>query len=343
MQGPAPERAQEDRGDQVNRFPSAAVLAVLLAVPLHAADDNGRTAALILTRTQSALPAALGGAFAGADGRLEGSFTNPASTARMPATRALTTYQRGLVDDALGTVELGIPVGFGAINAGVGYYDAGRFDVNLSNGVSESRRLQRDAVGWLGVSAGRRGPLAVGAAVKAFQLEVAEEAEADGVAFDVGALLRTPLEGLTFGVSSANLGSDVEFESEADPLPATSRAGVAYVLDFSRFEGFGANPWLVGLFADAVSERRSGTSGRAGLELARRMVTMERTGSVALRGGYQSEPRSYTAGLGFELGSFGLDYAIAIVDDVDNAHRVSLSWRFVPPEEPPEIRRRPAL
>jgi hypothetical protein len=318
----------------------AAVAASILLCGVASAADNGRVAAPFLTRTESALPAALGDAFTAANGRLEAAFANPAGVASLPETKILSTYQNGLVDDALGAAEFGWALGFGTLYAGFGYYDAGTIDVNLTGGVTGSRRLEQDMVGALGGAIGRNGPFAVGAVIKGLRSEVAEEATATGFAADVGALWRTPLRGLSFGAAGVNLGPSVEFEAESDPLPTATRVGAAYELDFSKLSGMKSNPYMLSLYADGVSQRRDRLSGRGGIELSRRMTTADKAGRVAIRGGYRSRPTTFTAGLGFELGAFGLDYALGIVQDVDNSHRISLSWRFVPPESRPVIRRR---
>ena len=315
-----------------------AVAAGLLLAGAAAAADNGRTGAATLTRVNGALPAGLGGAFVAADGELDGAFYNPASLARLPDPKVQSTYQRGFADDSLGSIEYGHALGFGALYAGGAYYDAGTIDVNLSNGTQETRRAEQDAVGGLGGALGRNGPLAAGVVVKAYRLTLAEESHAAGAAADAGLLLRTPLAGLTLGAAVSNVGADVKFNDEGDPLPTTGRAGLAYTLDFARFPRFRDSGYVITVFGDAVEERRSGASGRGGLELKRRIVTMDQAGSVALRGGYASSPQTVTAGLGFRLGAFGLDYALNVIANTDNVHRLTVSWRFLPREEAPVIR-----
>jgi hypothetical protein len=328
-----------------------AVVAAALLLTAAAGAETGRTAGGTLNRTYSAAPAALGGAYGAVAGSLDAVFFNPASAAAMPAPEIQATYLSGLDNDSLGGLRYGHSLGFGGLYAGVDYYDAGAIDVNLSDGTQESRRAQQDTVGTLGIAFGRRSPLSIGAAVKAFRLELAEEASASGVAFDAGILWATPLRGLAIGLSGTNAGADVEFEEESDPLPVTGRAALSYTLELSRFRRLQNAPYEIEFLVDGVAERDEDAAVRTGIELRRTMASvMEKIGSVALRGGYQADPQVITVGLGVRLAGLGLDYAFSSVQDVDNAHRATLSWRFLSRADkveagvaPKPVRRRPSV
>jgi hypothetical protein len=319
----------------------AVVLAMAAAGPVRA--ETGRTAATTLNRTQSAKPGSLGGAHAAATGSLDGAFYNPASVAKLAASEAQATYLRGLASDSLGGLRYGHAFGFGGAYVGADYFDAGSIDLNLSDGSQRNVRAQQDMAGVLGIALGRESALSVGAAVKAFRLELAETASASGTAFDAGALWTTPVRGLSLGVSGTNMGSDVKFEEESDPLPTAGRAGLSYTLALSRFRAFKQSPFSVRLLVDGVAERHEESSVRAGLEISRFLTDiLEQAGSVSLRGGYQSEPRTVTAGFGFILGGFGLDYAFGLVDEIDDdIHRATLSWRFLSPAAAVEVGAKP--
>ena len=311
--------------------------------------ESGRTGATTLTRTQSAAPAALGGAYTAVDSNIDAIAYNPAAAATLPSPEIQATYLRGIAQDSLGSIRYAHALNFGAIFVGVDYFDAGPIDVNLSNGTQGTRRAQQDSVGSLGVAFGRRLPVSVGGTVKVYRLELAEESRASGVAFDAGTLWRTPLTGLDLGASATNAGSDVKFEDKGDPLPLTGRIGLAYTLDFQRFHKLRDYPYQVRVIVDGVSERSENASVRTGLEITRNITdAIERAGHVSIRAGYQAKPQTATMGVGVRIGGFGVDYAFNVINDVDsNTHRATISWRFLSRAdafaeggEPKPIRRR---
>lgn len=311
------------------RRPAALLIVILSAGAVHG--ESGRTAATTLTRTQSAAPTAQGGAYTAVSGTLDGIAYNPASAATLPRPEVQATYLRGVAQDALGSLRYAHSLGFGAIFAGLDYYDAGTIDVNLSDGTQGMRRAQQDAVGSVGFALGRRIPISIGGTVKFYRFELAEESKASGVAFDAGALWRTPVTGLNLGASATNAGAEVRFEEQGDPLPVTGRGGLAYTVDFARYRRLRAYPYQVRVSVDGVSERNEGASVRAGLEITRSISdALVGGGQVALRGGYQAEPETASVGLGVRLGGFGVDYALNFLNDIDgNTHRATVSWRFL--------------
>lgn len=309
-------------------------LAFLAGVGM-AAGESGRTAATLLTRTQSAVPAALGGAYSAVSGNLDGVAYNPAgaATARWPELQA--TYLHGFANDSLGSFRYGQTFTMGTVFLGGDYYDAGTIDLNLSDGTQGSRRAEQDSVGELGLALGRAFPLSIGGTIKAYHLRLAEEASASGAAFDAGALWRTPLTGLNIGVAGTNMGSDVKFEEQGDPLPVTARAGLAYSLNLARFSKLRDYPYVFTAIVDGVKEKDENSSVRAGLDVTRALTGVtDKAGSASLRFGYQSRPQTVTAGIGFRLAGFGLDYAFNLINGVDaNVHRATISWRFLSRKE----------
>ena len=143
--------------------------------------------------------------------------------------------------------------------------------------------------------------------------------EQSGVAADLGAIWKTPLESLAVGASLSNLGSMGVLRQERTILPALLRIGPAYSFLLNT-EQMGATVALD--FVRILPEKRNYLD--AGTE-----VTLTR--AIAVRGGYQfgSEGRGLTLGAGIAYGLFALDYAYArISSDLGDAHTVSLSLNF---------------
>jgi hypothetical protein len=140
--------------------------------------------------------------------------------------------------------------------------------------------------------------------------------ESSGFAADIGVLLNVPVEGLTFGLVVANLGSMNTLRNVATSLPGVFRAGAAYVTDIPEIRSeLTVAPELHYFF-------RSGETAEAlGLEL----LFDEQ---LAIRAGYQfgSETRGFSAGIGLRYAVLGLDYAYApIALDLGNTHTITVS------------------
>ncbi|HVZ80149.1 MAG TPA: PorV/PorQ family protein [bacterium] len=133
---------------------------------------------------------------------------------------------------------------------------------------------------------------------------------------DLGVLI-SPIPQFHIGLGLFNLGTQVEFISEGDPLPLTGRLGLAYkVLDEPHDS-------LTLALDNAYDLNASMYSGSVGAEFWLENV-------FALRAGYTGDAyqQHWTAGTGFSLDAFEVDYAYAPLGTVGDSHRISLIVRF---------------
>lgn len=306
------------------------LLLPLLCLPLRAAAEAGRTAASTLRKPLAARAAALGGAFTAVEGGTASLGHNPAGAAYVKSPELGSLYTQGIVDDKFTFLGYAHPLSFGVLTAGLVYYDAGVIELNLSNGLRARRSAQQDVVAMGGLSLPLSGGLSAGGQIKAMRLELAGEARASGYAADLGALWRTPLNGLSLGASLLNAGPDVKFESEADPLPLTTRLGAAYAFNLAdvgllKDATFGFSNLLFS--GDLVKVRDESLAVSAGLEMGMNMVDY---GQLWLRLGYLfgRELDSLTVGVGMREGRWSFDYALGVMKTVQNVHNLSLGIRF---------------
>lgn len=303
----------------------AAAAAALLALP--AAAEPGATGASTLARPLGARPIAMGQAFCAVAGGLDSIGSNPAGLAFMKRAAAQTQYSHGIVDDSFGAAAYAHPASFGSIWADGLYYDAGSVHLTLSDGTDETVKAEQDFAGAVGASASLGGGLSVGAAAKAYRLRLAQQASAQGFAADVGAQWRSPVRGLSFGASARNLGPDVKFEQDGDPLPLEGRVGAAFTLPLSSPDpGFGEPSGLT-LTADGVQPRGDKAWAATGAELR---FGFGGSGTIALRAGYvfDSLVDSFTLGVGLKEGRYFLDYALGDQRAFSNAHHFVLGASF---------------
>lgn len=141
--------------------------------------------------------------------------------------------------------------------------------------------------------------------------------KANAIAADFGALIRSPIPDLTFGVALRNLGTDVG----PDPLPLTLLGGVSYKFFSGKLLIDSDVDWM-------ESERRGYWTLGTEYWIAP---------NLAARAGYQfghgvDELQSSLVGLGVGLGlkfdRFTADYAFLPYGDLGNTHRITLGMRF---------------
>ncbi|OVE76100.1 hypothetical protein BVX98_06370 [bacterium F11] len=311
------------------RIYSSAIFSVLLLGSGLLYADTAQTGALTLQRGGGAKAEGLGQSFVSIPGQIQSLGYNPAGLSHLPYAEVSATYLNGMVDDSLGTLTYGQPVPFGTLFVGALYFDGGSIDLNLSSGLQEQRNAQQDIVGMVGFGLGRNIPLSIGVTGKLFRLELAETVNESGYALDSGLLWKTPLKNFNLGGSAQNIGPDVKFEQDSDPLPLTYRFGASYSLDLGQFRAFRWIPIEFLLTSDGVKQKEEDLASHSGLEIKRNIETENMNGSAAFRIGYISDPQTVNVGVGANLSGFSIDYAISLFDELDETHRVTLSYYFL--------------
>ena len=297
--------------------------ALLLFLASSARGEAGLTAAPTLRRPLSARAVGMGDAFTAVEGGLSSLGHNAAALARIEKPEARATFTRGIIEDKFSFASYAHPLSGMVLGAGLLYYDAGTIRIKTTAGAEESRKAQQDFVGLFSAAA-PLGRLSVGGQLKAMRLTLAGTS-ASGAAADLGAQWRSPLPGLTLGASALNLGPDVKFESEGDPLPMTLRAGAAWGAVIDPGENFAFSQFT--FTGDVVKVRDEEVRPSAGMEMGMRIVDQ---GIVALRFGYlfNRELDSFTAGVGLRDGRYSLDYAIGVMRQISHAHHLTFGLSF---------------
>ena len=312
--------------------PALFALAVVLTAAPRLQAEAGRTGATTLQRPFWARPVGLGEAFVAVDGGVDSMGYNPAGATRITRPELESSYVHGIANDNFGVLGYAHPFHLATVTGGFAYYNAGDIAINLSDGTQRTRTAQQDMVGLVGLGLPLGWGFCVGGTAKFFRLELAEEARASGYAADLGALWHSPIKGLNLGAALQNLGPDVKFESEGDPLPLTARFGAAY--DFSLANlgwfqegGYGFSRFLV--TADAVKVRdEKDFLPAAGLEMG---MGLGEQGYGALRFGYMfSRELNYlTFGVGLRQGRWQLDYGLGVMrNDIANTQHLTLGVKL---------------
>jgi len=161
-----------------------------------------------------------------------------------------------------------------------------------------------------------------------------ESLSTSAVAFDAGAMYKTPLEGLKAGASVTNVGTQGKLYQESYNLPLQARLGARY--DYS----------IIGVAVDAILNGE-GLGTRS--ELSDNSVMSPPVGIaagvecrpvelLAIRLGYRTGSdydgfSGLRAGLGLSWHGIGVDYAFAPYGRLGSSHRIAISYGATPVEE----------
>lgn len=312
-------------------------------VPLYG--EAGRTAAPFLRQAIGARAAAMAQAYSAEAGDVESMGHNPAALASIRRPALATMYMSGFGGASLSFLGAAHPTRGGTFGAGAIYHDAGSVELDLTGGTKEYRKAEQDWAFLFGYSVEALPGLSVGAQGKWIRMNLAQEVRAASFAGDLGLLWKLSRVPLNFGAAVQNLGQDVRFEQEGDPLPRTYRAGLSYALGLGDLLGWDRDPQdtfraveserLVGhnfvlqLAAEGVQVLRQKAEARLGLELKGFPLAPGDT-EASFRAGYilNRDVDSLAFGIGFGLRGFGVDYALVPARELNVTHRLSLHLAF---------------
>jgi hypothetical protein len=292
--------------------------------PTWAINENaGTTAFNFLKIGVGARAAALGGAFAAVSGDPEAVAWNPAGLWGLSRRTAVLSLNNYLIDTQAGFLSLTRPGAqrVWAVSANyVTYGDLQETDeqgqllgtfgaADLAVSLSAASRLWKS---WL----------SAGLSLKAIYSSIGEFSS-DAYVLDLGLQAQGPLQGMTLGASLSNLGLVRSGYSGdfKDSLPVHIRLGLAHRPAHMPL------PMLV--LADLNVPNDNDAYLSFGLE-------MHLPGGLYLRPGYSTQqtglegqdPLGLTAGAGFALTRYRLDYAFTSYPDLGEVHRVSLAGAF---------------
>ncbi len=299
------------------------LVAALTTACVAGAADAGSSAAAFLKIGVGARAVGMGEAQAAAAEGPEALYWNPAGLAVNSRRAVSFTHNEWLEDVRYEYLGLSYPL----FNLGSIGFSAGRVDMGKLTGRDEQGNYTgdfgaSDMVLSLGYARRLFNFLAVGAAAEYISSKIEDES-ASAFAGSVGAVGELPLPGLAVGISASNIGGEMKFIDEGDPLPLALRGGVAYLLPF----GGETNELMVAVDGVKFNDRDD---------------VMVNTGveywfmkTIAARAGYKGnyDEDGLTGGLGFKYSptaDLGLlaDYAYADMGLFGATHRNTVGMQF---------------
>ncbi len=254
---------------------------------------------------------------------------NPAGLARMDKREVQLSYNAYFKDTSSQFLGYAHPTeNHGAFGLGISMFGVKDIDKRSATGGDADTpdlgkfdtRDMAASLAWANKLALGNGRLHYGAALKYISSDLNTDKAATG-AIDMGAMWDLREDGgLTFALSVLNLGGQLKFAEEGDPLPLDIKPGVAYRMKFER----------AGQLALAVD---SDILVHDGVSYVQPGIEWAPMPMFALRTGYQfgrdnGAGSGFAAGAGFRLMNIGIDYAFVPFGDLGDTHRVSLGYRF---------------
>lgn len=302
------------------------VIPLLVATSVGAcaagAAEPGSSGAAFLKIGVGARAVGMGEAQAALAAGPEALYWNPAGLAADDRRAVSFTHSEWLEDIRYEYLGLSYPLfGLGTVGFSAGRVSMGKLEGRDEQGNPTGDFSASDMALSLGYARRLWEFVSLGAGAEYISSKIENES-ASAFAGSFGAAAELPLPGLSAGVSASNLGGEMKFIEEGDPLPFVARGGLAYLLPF------GGETNDVTVAADAVKFRDRDVAVNGGLE-----YWFMKT--VAARAGYKAnyDEDGLTGGLGFRYSptaALGLlaDYAYADMGAFGATHRISVGMRF---------------
>ena len=246
---------------------------------------------------------------------------NPAGLGRIRNAELSLTYDRWFVDSYFQHLMGNLPVSAGTLGMDIFYMNYGSFDRVDDKGAAAGAAMHPydfECLAAYGIQFGKQFSAGIGLR---FLDQSLDTGSSIGFAGDIGLKFSTGI--FSAGLSAQNIGTFGEY-----PLPLSVRLGTA--IEALKLE---QHSLLTAL--DIKYTANDMPSVCAGVEYTFMNMASARCGyRVMLGQDNLTGLKSFTAGAGIKLGSFGFDYAFAPYGDLGMSHRVAVSYAFKNAEEP---------
>lgn len=299
-----------------NKVSAAIIITFLSAHSLYA--GAGTTGGVVLKETVGARALALGDAFTAVATGADAVSWNPAGIATVEKKSISAMYMNEILDVGFMSLNAALPFGNQGIGMSIVNLSGGDIELNSVDGTSKTVNAENDYV--LSAAYARTfNNFSGGITVKYLKSTLIETESATAFAADLGvqhSVAQVP--GLSLAAVVQNVGTEIKYISEGDPLPLTAKVGGAYTLPLGTL---GENNLLFS--TDIIKPRELSVRANIGVEYTYNNF-------FSLRGGYKFnyDVDSFTAGFGLHLKNFILDYAFAPKDVLGDTYKVSLSLEF---------------
>jgi hypothetical protein len=300
----------------MRRVITLSIFLVVVVTGSLLAKGAGTSGAIILHQPIGARACGMGEAYTAVGGEVGVVHYNPAGLVSLSRREVSFTYQRGLADDNFMSLVYGQPTRIGVFGGLFSYYTAGEMELIDLEGDETTVKAEQDFVVLAGFGKRVMERLPLGINVKVISSRIAEAETGTSFAVDFGALYEGVAKGLTLGLAIRNLGTELKFIDEGDPLPLMVSTGVSYERSFGRQKILVSADFPFLVYEQIV------TPG-VGIEFDWREMLQGRIGYK-----FNSDDAGLTVGMGFQYRNYLLNYGFGLANRLENSHRVSLGVKF---------------
>lgn len=204
------------------------MMVMCLAITLSFAASKGTSGAAFLKVITAPRAAALGGTYAAFSGDVNSIAFNPAGLAFLKKKEVVFVQNSWIQDIINQYIAFGMPLNnFGALGLGINMLSVKDMTRVASNGVADGTTFNSSDMAVTLTCAKTMGEkLNMGLNIKMISCSIEDES-ASAYAVDLGGLYAAS-EKLDLGLAIQNLGTQLKFIDEGDPLPMTIKLGCAY-------------------------------------------------------------------------------------------------------------------
>ena len=320
----------EEAMKKITTILGISILATSLTAVTSMAAGKGESGGQFLRVGVGARGPAMGGAFSAIADDASAIYWNPSGLAQLQKREVSLSYNKYFEDTAAQFVAYAHPTeGNGTFAGSVRLMGVDDIEKrSITGGDADTADLgsfdtQDMAVtfGWANKLGMWGGNLNYGASLKYVSSDLNTDKAQTG-AVDLGLLyhLNEDASGLGLSFAVLNLGGELKFKDEGDPLPLNLKPGAVYRCDFERWGRLNAAIDADMLVNDGL------LFVQPGLEWWPREM-------FALRTGYQfgrddDAGSGFAAGMGINVHNISIDYAFVPYGELGDTHRMSLGFKF---------------
>jgi hypothetical protein len=295
------------------------VLNIIIACNILPAEGVGTSAGLTLLEPISARAAAMAESGCSLSGEVYNFNYNPASLTAVERPEISVMYMRGLAEDNLASIAFGKDFSFAPLGMSLIYYDTGKIEMYDVGGTAISETGQRDIVFTVGSAKNIFG-YDVGLNLKVISSEIFGET-AIAYAADLGWQYKDIIENLDIGVAVRNLGTELTYIDEGDPLPTNICPGGSFTKSWETCS-------LLTSLDIPYYLNEEEVLALLGLECKYKEMFSIRAGYRTALTDTASKDRVISAGFGFNWNQYAFEYALGITRDVSNPHNISFKMQL---------------
>jgi len=302
------------------RIITTAVLGLLVASGT-AYSSPGSSAASFMRIAVGAKPSAMGEAYAGVRDDILSIYYNPAGISRLESYNLSFTHALWFEDINYSNFAAGMPAFDGYMALGLSGIFTGKIDKYDRTGedMDDTYSPYDMAVSLSYARDIESMDISAGASLKFITSDI-DGHTASAVAADLGAMKK--FGDINAGVSIQNVGTEMKYRNDSDPLPLIVRLGASYPFVLGPFNMLGSAE--TNLSNDVPFKFNAGVN--AGYPAGDFLLSL-RLGFKSYAEGLDALSH-LTTGFGVEYSDIVFDYGFASFEDLGLTHRISMGYRF---------------